>query len=595
MTAKTVSPALPGGLPQFRSDEWLVPLFQPVPGTEAVRSTEYDVRNTQVDGAETETKTRTEIYREVVSGKEQLIERLETYSEIETPSGSGNMADHITSRNETWSLMYYYTLAYQQAKAEYEQYIKSASCFNANLVSGPGETITPITRALMQWQNFPYMEITETLNYLPSDTEGGVFVSTADSSVTLKFYIYDLWTGAQLLEAQYVYKFWSPNATESTFPVGGNIFNKYIPFKSLAFGEDRAFSGDIRIALESFSATRFIPLTPRIVRVDKTDIANRAQLFTTETEDGDTIPPQDPQLSTSSSTTIQHSAVPRLSRQALLDSQARLGRLVGGDLAAQLTARKWGGTITSNLVAQIVAGVRKGDDYLTAEDAFYAYGKQYDLSELVSLVGTVRNEVESAESLFHRRIAAALEVKVAKVVAVLALYKVRYVVEDVAVLVDFIPQAFQIVSDYESRLQEYLELFACQNMSYPLDLVNYIWSGRQIQSLSAAEKWLELTRRENNGFQPINADTAAKLYELYTEFRRKMAAQDAARQTYNQELKLAGYTQISLATIQYLEEIVLGDSITVNSRRENVSARILGANITINSRTITGTLEVQMT
>lgn len=577
-----ISSLLPGGVPQLRSDFILSPLFSGIPGLKLLRSIEYFTQPLGDGSEQIESNQRTEISRYVVDDRELLEEVREVF--VSYP------IDYKLQRLQNLTLMYYYTPAYQAAKAAFEDYIKSVSCYNSNLTNpDTDEKPSDTTFWLMQWANFPFMEFSESIN--KKVLEGVPFHDYDASRVTIKVYVYDLAAGAQLAEIQYEYIFFPQDTEAESIPdysEGGNLYNKYASLIAADFGEERKF-GAYKIALKRFDATRYIPLTTRTTRVDKTTIENVGTPFSTE-KDG-VVTPAKTILKTTTETTVNSGPVPTLSRQNIPDSQARLGRLAGGDVAAQLTARKIGEAITSTTVAAIVSGAVDGRNSLIAETTFYQFGGSLTLDNLESLVGDVFAEVDGAESQIVRKTAAATGTKTARVVMVISLYKIRYEVSDAAVLAGFVDNYEAVISEYENQIETFLKLLACQR-SLNYNVVAFIWSQKLLTAESAITKWLDNMRRASNGIVPYDADISLTAYNIYVDFRRKISYQDALRATYIRDRKLLNYSQVSMATIQYVEELIVGDQLELLSARDNVSGSVVGASTTITSRSITGNVEL---
>lgn len=595
-TTRPTTPALPGGRALFPSTN-LTPVFY-VEGLimleERTTSTEYMRRAETMDqqvatdlGSEVDVVTR----RGVVDYKEQIEEIKEILSKVPIAYRSG--------RNHTITMMYYYTQEYKAAKAAYEEYVKSASCYNQNLSSFPEGYDQARMFWLMQWANFPFMEISENVVNIPRLIQGtSTYQPIFDydsSTVTIKVYVYDLVTGVRITEAQYQFKYrvTDKDALDAgvSFIEGGNLYSKYRDLLQLKFGDEREVQKYVKIALYQIAWTTYVPLTPKITRIDKLSMTNSDELFSAVGSKGEVIPPK-VTVKQDSTTSISNGPPPRLSRQNLPDSQARMGRLAGGDLAAQLTARKYGATITSGKVMSVVTGAASGRDQLIGETVYVKAGKQFDVGELVGWVRDVFSEVEGADSVILRKVAGETGTTIGHVGMVIALYKVRYQDADALVLIDFIPNVPEILASYNGHVNDYLRLMACQR-NIPYAILADIWAMRSVPGESAVAKWLELMRLENNGFMPIDFGTAVGLYAMYTSFRRKISVQDAQRLTAQRDVRVRNYSQASLALLQYLEDIIAGDRLELSSARDSFAGYIVSANLSISSGKVLGNVEVR--
>lgn len=608
---KALTSAFPGGRPGMASDEWLEPVFKPIMQVSGEwhesDSTETSSTKTidKATGAKKDNLKRTKIitYRFVLDYKEQLDEVIEHHTEDVV----GTTPEYMQSRFQTQSMYYHYTPLYAWALFNYDLYRSSRSCYNANVNDDPTSALPPVVFSLMQWQNFPFSEITEEVHYFYGEISkgpppvSGVLADVERNRLTIKSYIYDLINGIQIAETQHSYEFAvkngvNPKTVQFINGAAGDktLFDKYAQIRSMGFGEavTAPENSDFWIALRSITTTSYTPLTLRTTRIDKSVVTNRNVLFPTVKESGEVVEPE-PQMATTVETVVQNGGPPRLAKQNLPDYQARLGRLSGGDLAAQLTARKMGSPITSNLVAFVAAGAQDGGYQVIAENLFYIYGGLQDISELRSMTNDVFSEVNSADTILYRKVAAATNTKLARVAMVLALYKIQYDSQDAAELSGYIDNYMEIIAAYELEIQLYLDLIACQR-GFQISIVQDIWARRQIDSVTAINKWLELQRLENLGVTQVSPSAAGKMYDMYIDFRRKISVQDALRAVYQHDKKLENYTQLSIATLQYTEEMVIGDRLSLSSIRDSFDASVASVSLSISPTAITGTVDLRI-
>ncbi len=584
-TSKNKPATVPGGTPVYLTNTLLLPdLARPSDAIiSVVTSGSVDTESSQL------LSSREATFRVLANYSEQLEECTDRYK------SEGGAPEFLDSRSTTMTAYFFYTPAYRAAAAEYEAYVKSRSCYNANLPSDSDGELSDLTRAIMQWQNFPFIEFQEFIQYDMAQDAG---IDPDSSTVNVRGYVYDLASGAMLFEVQSVFLFQARDDKPPAFISGGNLLEKYRYAQNIVFGHPTLawWNHHYWIALKSRTIISYTPLTTKMSRVERTIQEDRGNMFpVVNPTTGKEIPPP-VDLKTTTSSMIQNSGVPRLTRRNLPDSQARLGRLIGGDLAAQLTARKEGRNTTSTFIMSVVEGVRTGAYRLVAADLFYAMNRRYEVSELLSMINDLYGDLSSAESLLQRRVASALgnTTTITKVAMVLALYQIRYDENDVSGLSDFIKNTSDIVAEYLNQVNEYLRLMTCQK-NIEEQLAYAIWDRRAIDAATAAARWAEQLQQEA---APIitSVDVATRIYTTYVDFRSKIASQEARRLAAQRDIKLQNFTQMNIATLNYTEDICIGDKLTLVSRRDGGvrDTIIIGASMAISPTSITGTVDLRL-
>lgn len=507
----------------------------------------------------------------------------------------------LLTRNKKEYLWSHDTLQYIQAKNAYLELLKVASCLNANLdtitFSQNKNSLAPWMKSILQWANFPIMDIDESVRYVEEtkDNKLNVFLDKVEVKVTEK--VYDVTFGTLMSEITTVFigKSVTDEELARQSSAGGSLEgvprfkaqyptlydryyrNSYLMSGSRCIIEIPSVHPNVVFGPESTTIVKYSSITNRIAE-KRTEIWKN-RLAQTSAEGVYNKP--DVRLYSKATDTLL-SSIPRLPKQDFTDFRDRYGLFGIGEMAVKLTARKL--KLSSGYVNTVVQSIKEYRAYSSAEQlgnssqALQAFGQ----SEMMNVINVVVNELSAAIDVMIPLISRDLDISNYKVQLVLQLYTQRFLLSDALTLIDFIPEVESIVDSYLYYEDNFLKLVSCQrNVDY--QLISMGWSfyknsgfGTGLQY--AIISWIRIMRESESLFS-VDYNSAANIWNVYISFVNKIQNFDTLKAYREMMTKMASYRRVSSSHINTLFDVHIGDGVKgheLSGRVQNVSFSLTG-------------------